>query len=266
MTPLLLSALFPDTDTAELATLAGELGFAGIDLQVHGGPREEDRRAIESLADAGRPAHWLTVDGCHPQRVIEWLQLAGEAGCRAVRTGPWPEDPERTSEQLDRLADAAAGAGVRCLIPNHGMSCFRHPTMLAQFLTDHDPAHLAAALAPDQVPRWRDGDHSAWLARLKLPPLGGLILANYQWVSELGPGNLMLWSTQLAGVTHGLTPWHAWMERVRETGFDAEVSFGDPALGGKLGERLAVVRDDLRYFRRVWNEEGGGGPDHPRED
>ncbi len=259
MIPVLQSALFPDTDATELAALALELGFTGIDLSVRGLPRPDDERALAGLASAGCPARALTCDTNAPERLADWAELAAGMDCQVLRCAPFEEDGRMITGQLDALAAVAASRGVTILVPNHAASCFRDPAILAEFLSEHEAAHLAALLAPDQLPRWREAGHRPWLERPQLPALGGVVIANYRWSSELGSGNLRIWSAKQAPITHGQTPWAAWLERIKETGFDGLFSFGDGHLGATLGERLRVLRDDLRFVRRTWDPSAGRG-------
>jgi sugar phosphate isomerase/epimerase len=168
-----------------------------------------------------------------------------------VRTEPWPPEDDHVPERLAHLAEVGAATGVTVLVPNHPGSRFGDPADLAAALAGLDEGHVAALLAPDQVARSRAGDHAEWLARLRLPPLGAVAVGNYRWDSEVGSGNIRLWSPRLATIYHGLTPWPAWLARIREVGFDGHFTFGDPSLSATVGERLRTVRDDLRFVRRV---------------
>jgi sugar phosphate isomerase/epimerase len=259
MIPVLQSALFPDTDANELAALATELGFDGVDLSVRGLPQPDDEQTLALLAAAGSPARCLTCDTTVPERLADWAALAAEADCRLLRCAPFDEDSRWVTSQLEALAEVAAARGVTILVPNHAASCFRDPAILAEFLREHDPAQLACLLSPDQLPRWREAAHRPWLERRELPPLGGVLVANYRWASELGSGNLRIWSAKQAPITHGHTPWSAWLARLRDGGFDGLFSFGDANLGATLGERLRVLRDDLRFVRRTWDPAAGRG-------
>ncbi|MBI2300236.1 MAG: hypothetical protein HYU66_15035 [Armatimonadetes bacterium] len=251
MTPLLLSSLFPELAPTELASLAHELGFAGLDLAVHGLSRVGVERTLTLLAGSEAPAQMLTLDGCEAAAVAPWLRVAGEAGIATVRTAPWPADTI-PAPRLAELAELAAQHDLALVVPNHTGSSFQELERLTAALEGLPPERLSAALAPDQLPRSRAGDHGAWLAGLALPAVGVLVLAGYRWTSEVGAGNVCVWTPEAAVLPHGLTPWAAWLERLRELGFDGLCTFGDPTLTGPPGERLRILRDDLRYVRRIW--------------
>lgn len=253
MIAVLQSALFPDTDANELAALALELDFTGVDLAVRGVPRPDDERTLTLLAAGGCPARMLSCDSNQPERLSAWAELAAGCDCPLLRCAPFVDDVRQVSPQFAALAEVAARYGVTILVPNHAASCFRDPAILAEFLSEHDPRQLAALLCPDQLPRWREAGHRPWLERPALPAFGGVVVANYRWSSELGSGNHRIWSARQAPITHGHTPWSSWLERIRATGFDGVFSYGDEHLGATLGERLRVLRDDLRYVRRTWD-------------
>lgn len=259
MTSLLVSALFPECDPVELAALALELGFDGIDLTVRGLPRDEDQRAIEVLRAEGAPVGLITTDTCAAERLSAWAALAKASGCGHLRTAPWVVDEGPADRPLAELVPVAQRHDVVILVPNQAGSRFGEVPELARELAATDPRHVAAMLAPDQVPRWRDGEHGHWLWRMPLPPVGGVGLANYRWVSQVGAGNVHLWSTRPALAGQGLTPWSAWLQRLFEIGYDGLFSFGDGALAASPGDRLHIARDDLRFVRRVWRTLGGRG-------
>ena len=257
MTPLLLSSQFPESDPAELAALALELGYEGLDLAVTGRPGPGSGELIAQLAAAGAPVGLLTLDEADPDTVEDWAALAATAGCAALRTAPWPDD-----EPLRRLCELAAAGrqhGVQVLVPNQSGSGLREPAALVEHLAAYDPSCLAAALAPDQVPRWRDSDPAAWLAAQTLPPLGCVVLANYRWTSEVGAGNVRVWSTRAAPAAQGLTCWPAWFDRLAHDGFDGLITFGDPSLAATMADRLRLARDDLRFVRRTWERRSHRG-------
>ncbi len=265
MIALLHSANFPESDPVQVAELAAELGYDGVELAVHGRPSDEDRHALRRLGEVDTAVPLLHCDDYEPDAVQPWAELAAEYGCQALRTSSWPEDGTGATVRFEALAAVAATTGVRILICNHARSCFRDLAVLAQFLSEVDPHLVAAALAPDQLPRWRDGEHAAWMARLVLPPAGAVVVGNYQWVSQLGAGNRRLWQAKLAPVTHGLTPWQAWLDLIREAGFDGLFTFGDATLSASLAERLRVSRDDLRWVRRIWHPDRAPKTYRPRE-
>jgi sugar phosphate isomerase/epimerase len=252
MTALLLSALFPEADPSELAAVAHELGYDGIDLAVGGLPGAGDEHALALLAGEGAPALMLSLDTCLPAAVQPWASLAAAAGCAALRLAPPPEDRPELTATIGELAALGAESGVRLLIPNHAGSLYPAPDGLAEALAGVDAAALAALLAPDQIPRSRAGDHVAWLTRLKLPPIGAVCLAGYRWESQIGAGNIRLWSPLPTLVGQSLTPWPAWLARLKDLAFDGLFTFGDAALPAGAAERLRLARDDLRFLRRYW--------------
>lgn len=251
MTPLLLTALFPEAELTELAELARELGYAGLDLAVHGQPCAADRLLISDLSEAGAAVQLLTTDSTTAAQLRPWAELAAEHGCRQVRSGVWPATVDHATRELEALAVVGAATGVTILVPNHAASCFREPAMLAHLLADVPSSRLAALLAPDQLPRWRDADPERVTGGL-LPPVGALQVANYRWQSDLVAGNQRRWSARLASACQGLTPWQAWLTRLRQDGFDGLITFGDAGLIGSHADRLRVARDDLRFVRRIW--------------
>ncbi len=251
MTPVLLSTLFDDSAPAELAALAKELGFEGLDLGVDGDPATAARR-LRELSDHGLPVRSLTCVGWSPSDLAPWADLAAEHGCGWVRTGRWPADAVHVSANLEACVTLAERCQVTLLIPHHPTSCFREPAHLAALLHDLPPARVAACLAPDQVPRPRDLDPAVWLATAALPPIGAVALGSYRWLGEVTAGNQHRWTARPAGLAQGLTPWEAWLDRVAGAGFDGLFTFGDPTLPATANDRACVVRDDLRFVRRVW--------------
>lgn len=265
MTPLLLSALFPETELPELAELVQELGYAGLDLAVHGQPCRADRQLLAELAETGTAVPLLSCDTTSASSLRAWAELAAEYGCGHLRCGLWPAVVDQATRQLEALAAVGAATGVTILIPNHAASCFREPAMLAHLLADFPPRLLAALLAPDQLPRWREVE-SERLANGPLPAVGAVQVANYRWQSELVAGNQRRWSARLASANGGLTPWQDWLHRLRQDRFDGLVTFGDATLLGSHADRLRVARDDLRYVRRIWQPGPARGVRRPAED
>lgn len=252
MTTLLLSSLFSESDPIELAAVARELGFEGVDLAVRGLPDAETERTLAHLAAEEAPALMLSVESTSPDDLRPWAQLAASAGCTRLRLAPYLEDHQHVAEEARQLAALAAETGVRFLLPNHSGGLFASPEPLADLLADIAPQHVAALLAPDQIPRSRAGDHAGWLGRLRLPSVGAVCLAGYRWDAQIGAGNIRLWSPVPTLVAQSLTPWPGWLQRLREVRFDGVFTFGDPSLPASAAERLRLTRDDLRYLRRVW--------------
>lgn len=252
MTTLLLSSLFSESDPFELAAIARELGFEGVDLAVRGVPDAETERTLAHLAAEEAPARMLSVEASDVDDLRPWAEVAAAAGCTRLRLAPYLEDHQNVAEQVRRLAALAAETGTRFLLPNHAGCLFASPEPLADVLADTDPAYVAALLAPDQIPRSRAGDHAGWLGRLRLPNIGAVCLAGYRWDAQIGAGNIRVWSPVATLVAQSLTPWPAWLQRLRDAGFDGVFTFGDPSLPAGAAERLRLTRDDLRYLRRVW--------------
>lgn len=252
MLALLHSALFPESDPTELAAIARELGFDGVDLVVRGTPGGDDARTLALLAADAMPALLLTVESCEPDQLHLWAHLAADAGCRALRLPlllEWTDEPAVALAGWSALARAT---GVPLLLANHAGSRLPDPQTLAELLAATDPTQVAALLAPDQIPRSRAGDHAAWVARVPLPPVGGVALAGYRWESEVAAGNVLLWAPTPTLIGQGLTPWAAWVQRLRELDFDGPFTFGDASLPANAADRLRFARDDLRWLRRNW--------------
>jgi sugar phosphate isomerase/epimerase len=252
MTSLLASALFPESPPSELAEVAHELGYDGIDLEVRGHPDADDERTLALLAAEGAPALLLSVDSHDAPTLRPWCALAKAAGCAALRLHPLPEDGVAPALVVARLAELAADSDVRLLVPNHAGSPLSTPEPLAELLDGLDPGRVAALLAPDQIPRSRAGDHVAWLGRMKLPPIGAVCLGGYRWEAQIGAGNIRLWSAVPTLIGQSLTPWPAWLQRLRELGFDGLFTCGDASLPAGAAERLRLARDDLRFLKRHW--------------
>ena len=252
MTTLLLSSLFSESDPLELAAIARELGFDGVDLAVRGLPDAETERTLAHLTAEEAPALMLSVESCEADDLRQWAQVAAAAGCPRVRLAPYLEDHQNVGEQIAALAGLATETGVGFLIPNHAGGLFASPEQLVELLADIEPRQVAALLAPDQIPRSRAGDHAGWLGRLRLPNVGAVCLAGYRWDAQIGAGNIRLWSPVATLVAQSLTPWPAWLQRLRETGFDGLFTFGDASLPASAAERLRLTRDDLRFLRRIW--------------
>jgi sugar phosphate isomerase/epimerase len=252
MTALLHSGLFPESDPSELASIVAELGYDGVDLDVRGLPSTESERTLALLAAEESPALMLSLDSAELGQVAAWAELAAAAGCAALRLPPYEGDGSCPAADLPQLVESAERSGVRLLVPNHAGCPCSALEALASALAGVDPARVAVLLAPDQIPRSRAGDHAAWIARLRLPPIGAVCLGGYRWDSQVGAGNIRLWTPVPTLVSQSLTPWPAWLQRLRASGFDGLFTCGDPTLPASAAERLRLARDDRRYLRRVW--------------
>ncbi|HOB76800.1 MAG TPA: sugar phosphate isomerase/epimerase family protein [Phycisphaerae bacterium] len=138
----------PDWDLDTLIAQAAAMGYQGIELYGLQGERHlpavpalrQDPKAVGSrFRDAGvelvclatgNTFHWPDRRRLeeNKQQVREFIELAGELGCRYVRVlaGELPRHEDRTTTLL-RIADAlrelggiAAGHGTTILLENHG--------------------------------------------------------------------------------------------------------------------------------------------------
>lgn len=251
MKALMLSSLLAESDPAELAGVAIELGFDGIELQLHGRPTADTERTITLLTAAGAPVGLLTSDLSEPSDLATVFELAATVGIDHVRIAPLAAELADPAAATAELGAAASRAGVTCLLPNHPGSCLPDVPSLAAALQAADSDQVAAALAPDYLPRTRAGDHSAWVSRLPLPRIGAVAVAGHRWSSEIGAGNLRVWTPRLALVMHALTPWSSWLQRLRDESYDGLYTFGDASLAATAGEVLRTLRDDLRFVKRT---------------
>ena len=136
---------FPKRDTLEFPTMAGELGFAGVDYsgillgEHHAKPAslaELNRRA----ADAGVTNVLLLVDLYDPlgapaeearrksvEKFRPWLEAAAALGCSGIRINAISETALAADEQarlmadgVTRLLELSAPLNLDVLIENHG--------------------------------------------------------------------------------------------------------------------------------------------------
>ena len=126
-------------DYHEMASMARELGFTGIDLTVrpsgHVEPGQAERdlpRAVEAVRAAGLEVPMITTNILDPEDPLteKVLRIAGKLGIKTYRTGWWrygqgtPVKKVLTTgnEQLKRLQDLNAKHNIRGGYQNHAGS------------------------------------------------------------------------------------------------------------------------------------------------
>ncbi|MCC7490832.1 MAG: hypothetical protein IT204_00715 [Fimbriimonadaceae bacterium] len=244
-----LTAQFDDAPPADVAAQAQEAGYDALDVWV--ADLDGLRESLAAYFDSALPPALVSLAEHQPSALRTAARVC-RGRVRFIRSAPWPPTAARLSALLTELVAVARGEGVTFLMPHHSAGWCREPAQLAALLADQPPEAVRAVLAPDQVARPRDLPPTEWLARLPLPAAGAVAAANFKWVSELSPGNVRSWAPRLAPLSHGLTPWAAWLERLAADGFDGVFTLGDALLPAAAGDRPRTARDDLRYLRRAW--------------
>lgn len=132
-------------DPLEFPTMAGELGFEGVDYSGillgdnHGDPgriAELNRRAADAgvrnvlvLVDLADPLGAAVAEGrrANVRKYIPWLETAAALGCAGVRVNPISDPGPSADEQARWLADGASQLlehadplGLDVLFENHG--------------------------------------------------------------------------------------------------------------------------------------------------
>jgi sugar phosphate isomerase/epimerase len=267
---------FQWTDWREMAALAAEAGFDGIDLTVRAGGHvlpervgEDLPRAVEIIRKAGLAVEMITagiVDTRSPYAEAI-LKAASALGIRRYRWGGFRYDDRRpTAEQLDEFE--ARSRELAALNRQYGVCAMYH--------THSGPGQVGASIWDiwyilrgldsrsiginyDIGHATVEGGHGGWLhtTRLAAPLMRGVALKDFRW----GQNARGEWTPQWCAPGQGMVNFRRFFGLLKEAGFQGplQVHFEYPELGQahagaarldiEKTRFLAILRRDLAFFR-----------------
>lgn len=272
-------------DYREMAQVARDLGFDGIDLTVRPGGHVEPERVAEDLpkaVEAARAAGLIVpmitsgiVDASTPHAEVV-LKTASALGIRDYRWGGFRFTPDGSiTKELDALQPKVAA--LEQLNDRYGMSAMYH--------THSGPNQVGAAfwdlwlLLRDRNPRrvgvnfdighaTIEGGYGDWVTSLRLlaPFVRGTAVKDFRWERNASGA----WRPRWCPIGEGMVDFPLYFRMLRAVGFRGplQLHYEYPELGGADGGRkqltapkdlvLAAMRRDLEAVRGLLVKSGLG--------
>ncbi|MGH2530749.1 MAG: sugar phosphate isomerase/epimerase family protein [Thermomicrobiales bacterium] len=267
MQAVLFTKLFRGQSLEDIAVIAAELGFDGVDLLIRPGHQleptvpENIRDGVRLLERAGLAVPMATTDLTDPSRMPTERLLAScaEADIGLVRLGYWRYDQARgyaacfdaARRHLDELERLAAQAGVRLAVQLHGNTIHGSGAQTAALLADHDPAHIGAY--PDPGNQVVQDGREDWRFTFDVlrPWLCCVGMKNGGWFpADLAPSGQRHWRSDWLGIPDGMVPWDEVVTYLARSGFDGPLSFHSH-YEVPLRQVLEQTRLDLQFIRAL---------------
>jgi len=266
---VLFSKMFDRLPTGELADLAKELGFDGVDLTVRPGghiePEEVEGRlpeAVEALEARGLSLPMITTAITDPEEphAESTFRAASNCGVRLLKLGYWPyrglgtllPDIEAVREKLRGIARLAEKYGVCATVHVHsGDFLTADPIAVYLLLRDLDPDLVGAYIDPGHMAL--EGGISGW--KMGIDALSDRIrivaVKDFAWVKTRDVGGNVKWTFEHAPLREGIVPWDEVFSLLNRLGFDGVVSLHNEYPGKSHEELVEMAREDLAYLREV---------------
>jgi len=257
----------------EMAKLASEIGFTGIDLTVrkngHVLPenvRMDLPRAVEQIRAEGLEVPMITTGITDPDDPMthDILESAGELGIKLYRTGWFPyvkgikvtEQLDVASKKLRKLQDINAANNIAASYQNHaGNSIGSSGWDLLPLMEGLDPTWTGIQF--DIRHAMVEGFES-WQVLLEIlaPFINSIDLKDFSWGDSHG--------SRVVNVPlgKGLVKFDSFLEKVEELQITADFSIhyeyplggaehGDSELSISKGEFVGQVAADLNYLKQI---------------
>lgn len=267
MRAVLFTKLFGERPVEQVAGIAADLGFDGIDLLIREGfpATPDDPTSIvdwaRHLAGTATPVLTVTTDMTDPGRypVDAVLGACADAGIPTVRVGYWYYDGsvpyadlwEQARRNLDELATLAAKHGVTLLLQLHGGTIHSSGALARNLLAELDPAAIGTYIDPGNQ-AVQDGRED-W--RLTFDLLGDTLrcvgVKNGGWSArDVAESGQRRWASDWLGVADGMVPWDDVVAHLRAVDYDGVLSFhGHYEL--PFEQVVDQTRTDLGFIRRL---------------
>ncbi|MEO7142550.1 MAG: sugar phosphate isomerase/epimerase family protein [Bryobacteraceae bacterium] len=274
---------FQWTTVPDLAKMAAELGYDGIDLTVRaGGHVEPDRvaedlpRAFEAVRAAGLTMPMVTagiIDARSPY-AGDILKTCASLGIRLYRWGGFRYNYDQPiAPQLDGFR--ARSRELAALNRRYGVCAMYHthsgPREVGGPIWDlweiiRDLDHSALSINYDIGHATVEGGYGGWResSRLALPLMKGTAFKDFNW----GKNSKGEWQPQWCALGKGMVNFREYMTILKTGGFSGplQLHFEYPDLGGaNNGARhmtisrdqfLSVMRRDMAVFKTLLRESG----------
>lgn len=265
MSVLLFTKLFGSRPAGEIAPVAADLGFDGIDLLIRPGCTlapdtvTDLPRVVEEFGSHGVPVSMVTTDLTDPDvyPVEAVLGACADAGISLVRLGYWSYDGsapylavrEQADRDLDRLAEHAEHFGVRLAIQLHGGTIHSSGGLTRTLLERHDPSLVAAY--PDPGNQAVQDGREDWRLTFDLlePWMACVGVKNGGWFVDVDKG----WRSEWLGLSDGMVPWRDIAGWLHAHAFEGPLTLHSH-YERPYDQVLAQTRSDLEYVRSVLAE------------
>lgn len=266
---VLFSKMFDRLPTGELADLAKELGFDGIDLTVrpkgHIEPEEAERRlpeAVDIFRARGLSVPMITTAITDPEEphAESTFRAASSCGVKFLKLGYWRyrglgtllPDIEAVREKLRGIAKLAEKYGVCAAVHVHsGDFLTADPIAVYLLLRDLDPDLVAAYIDPGHMAL--EGGRSGW--KMGLDALSDRIrlvaVKDFAWVRTADDEGNVMWTFEHAPLREGIVPWEEVFSLLAKIGFDGVVSLHNEYPEKTHDELVELAREDLAYLKGV---------------
>ncbi len=269
-------------DWSEMATVARECGYHGIDLTVRkGGHVEPERvtddlpRAAEAIRKAGLELMMITagiVDAGSPHAEAI-LKAASALGVRNYRWGgfkyddskPIPAQLQALKPRVRGLADLNRRYNMTAMYHTHsGMEVGAPIWDLWVILRDFDPKLVG--INYDIGHATVEGGLGGWIRseQLSVPYMRGVALKDFQWARN-GRGE---WNVEWCPPGEGTVNFHRFFTMLKQQNFDGPVQVhyeysglggaehGNNRLTAPRNEVIAKMKRDAEYLRARMAEAG----------
>lgn len=260
-------------DYRDMATLAREIGFTGIDLTVRDGGHVQPERvkrdlpvAVETIRGAGLEVPMITTGITDPDDPVTWhvLETAGNLGIPLYRTGwfryregePVSDQLKKAADQLRKLQEINRSNQIAASYQNHAGNYIGGSGWdLLRIIEGLDPRW--AGVQYDIRHAMVEGPESwPFILELLAPYINSLDIKDFTWVNNDG---LTLQNVPLG---KGLVPFQTFFERMKILGITADFSIhyeyplggaehGSTSLEIPVEEFIGKVRADLLFLKHL---------------
>lgn len=263
-------------DYNEMAEVAADIGFDGVDLTVRPGGHVLPERVEEDLpkAIAALKKHKLppqlfctAVEGVGPldKKVLE---TAAKNGLKYYRMNWYdyeknktmPESLDEDKKQMKALGEINKKLGLVGCYQNHaGLRVGGSPWEIYQLLEDADPAHMGAQYDIRHATvegglSWRNS------LRLLQPRIKTIVFKDFRWAENNGK-----WDAENTPLGEGMVDFKTYIGLLKNYQLDVPISlhFEYPLGGAEHGEKVLKVeqkvvfdamRRDLKRLKDMWRE------------
>lgn len=256
--------------------LIASMGFDGADLTVRPGgyvlPEEVTQKlpqAVELLKSKGLIVPMITtnITDANEGYARSIFEAASRCGIKFAKLGYWPyKGFGKINKQIKETRDLLKGIerlsieyNVTAAIHTHsGAFLSANPAVVLMLLDGFDPVNICAYFDPGHVAA--QGGPAAWEMGLDILSqyLRLIALKNFLYIrvalsEETGE---VRWEHKMLPLREEIVSWPSLFKRLRELGFDGNVSFHSEYEGFALERLISQTKEDLNYVKGIIRELG----------
>ncbi|HWE53071.1 MAG TPA: TIM barrel protein [Bryobacteraceae bacterium] len=238
---------------AELGTIAGQIGYDGIDLTVMDGGHVNPHitnvdlvRAIESVRGANLevPMISTTLTTVNNDTAFPILAITGHTDVHLYRMGFWPWGTVNPQQRLAEVRNDLMSlmlAGQRyemiALLPNHAGGFVGGSVWDAQMLIGNmDPAWIGYYFDPSQTQEWEPA------LRMALPRVKAVAVQDFYWEKSGG-----VWARKMCPMGEGSIDWGLFFRILSQARYTGPLSIH---FEYAAQDELGALTKDLEFVRK----------------